>query len=124
MQFAGFRAFMYFINPGIKFFTAVYGILYCFFGIIRSRKQFKTGLYGEQLILYIMAEDLGGGFCCVNLLGDFKSLRIDLVADMGEPVQAAADEQQENNENKGKDIIKNKAVSQINIPKIVGLRNF
>lgn len=95
-----------------------------FFRIIRSRKQFKTGLYGEQLILYIMAEDLGGGFRCVNLLGDFKSLRIDLVADMGEPVQAAADEQQENNEYKGKDIIKNKAVSQINIPKIVGLRNF
>lgn len=117
MQFAGFRAFMYFINPGIKFFTAIYGILYCFFRIIRSRKQFKTGLYGEQLILYIMAEDLGGGFRCVNLLGDFKSLRIDLVADMGEPVQAAADEQQENNEYKGKDIIKNKAVSQINIPK-------
>ena len=73
MQFAGFRAFMYFINPGIKFFTAVYSILYCFFRIIRSRKQFKTGLYGEQLILYIMAEDLGGSFRCVNLLGDFKA---------------------------------------------------
>ena len=46
------------------------------------------------------------------------------MADMGEPVQAIAYQQQKDDKNKRKYVVKNNAVSKVNIPEIVGLRNF
>lgn len=64
-----------------------------------------------------MAKTQQSGFRCVNLLGDFKSLRIDLVADMGVEQYRLPQMSSRKIINTRKRYYKNKAISQINIPK-------